>query len=158
MLLAVMLLQLQPVYHNPHATQCDLASIILSSHSGAAFSQELLQELVFAEECGRLISPPCWKTGRYCSGRLRTPPKEGAIPPETPLLQRARAAGLKVYPHTFRNEARPRPTLCRAHCIALCTRRPPTAAPRQRDMLVLACSVAPPANCCARHNLHEVLH
>ena len=38
--------------------------------------QELLQDLVYAEECGRLISPPCWKTGRYCSGRLRTPPKE----------------------------------------------------------------------------------
>ena len=73
---------------------------------------------MFAEECGRLISPPCWKTGRYCSGRLRTAPAEGVPPAETPLLQRARAAGLKVYPHTFRNEARRRPTLHCSLCVA----------------------------------------
>ena len=95
----------------------------MTSQSVAAWSQELLQDLIFAEECGRLISPPCWKTGRYCSGRLRTAQKEGATPPETPLLQRARAAGLKVYPHTFRNEARRRPTLGCSRCIALSTQR-----------------------------------
>lgn len=61
---------------------------------------------MYAEECGKLISPPCWKTGRYCSGRLKTPPRNDVTPPESLLLQRARAVGLNVYPHTFRNEVR----------------------------------------------------
>jgi hypothetical protein len=126
------------------------------SHFGAASPQELLQELVFAEECGRLISPPCWKTGRYCSGRLRAAPAAGATPPETPLLQRARAAGLKVYPHTFRNEARRRPILHCTHCTAPSTHRSPAAVHRQCGVHVpcLQCGAWPK---CDTLNLHEGL-
>ncbi len=68
--------------------------------------QELLQSLKYAEECGKLISPPCWKTGRYCTGKLQTPVAPNATAPPSRLLQRAHAAGLKVYPFTFRNEVR----------------------------------------------------
>ncbi len=32
--------------------------------------QELLEQLTFAEECGKLIMPPCWKTGDHCTGKL----------------------------------------------------------------------------------------
>lgn len=78
-----------------------------AQYGGAiAPEKELLESLVYAEECGKLISPPCWKTGRYCTGRLKVSPQQGVPPPVSPLLQRTRAAGLKVYPHTFRNEGR----------------------------------------------------
>ena len=33
-------------------------------------TQELLEQLTFAEECGKLIMPPCWKTGDHCTGKL----------------------------------------------------------------------------------------
>lgn len=79
-------------------------AINLHLHNPTSHLQELLESLVYAEECGKLISPPCWKTGRYCTGRLKVSPQQGVPPPVSPLLQRARAAGLKVYPHTFRNE------------------------------------------------------
>jgi glycerophosphoryl diester phosphodiesterase len=74
---------------------------------GAAIApeKELLESLTFAEECGKLISPPCWKTGRFCTGKLQTSiATDGA--PESALLARAHAAGLAVYPFTFRNEGR----------------------------------------------------
>ena len=35
--------------------------------------QELLEALTFAAECGSLISPPCWKTGGFCTGKLAEP-------------------------------------------------------------------------------------
>lgn len=35
--------------------------------------QELLEALTFASECGSLISPPCWKTGGFCTGKLAEP-------------------------------------------------------------------------------------
>lgn len=69
-------------------------------------AQELLESLTFAEECGKLISPPCWKTGRHCTGKLNTALNSSAPAPASPLLQRAHAAGLAVYPFTFRNEVR----------------------------------------------------
>jgi hypothetical protein len=46
---------------------------------------------------------------------------QGVTPPETPLLQRARAAGLKVYPHTFRNEVRRTTVLLSCIVSALCS-------------------------------------
>ena len=66
--------------------------------------QELLESLTFAEECGKVISPPCWKTGRFCTGKLATPLSTSRAAPWSNLLARAHAAGLAVYPFTFRNE------------------------------------------------------
>ena len=68
--------------------------------------QELLEQLTFAEECGKLIMPPCWKTGDHCTGKLvhSYNPADPAQP--TTLLSRAHDRGLKVYPYTFRNEVR----------------------------------------------------
>ena len=32
--------------------------------------QELLETLIFAEECGKLINPPCWKTGQVRRAKI----------------------------------------------------------------------------------------
>jgi len=68
--------------------------------------KELLESLTFAEECGKLISPPCWKTGRFCTGKLSAPLTSSKTAKPSDLLNRAHAAGLDVYPFTFRNEGR----------------------------------------------------
>ncbi len=77
--------------------------------------QELLEQLTFAEECGKLIMPPCWKTGDHCTGKLvhAYNPADPAQP--TTLLSRAHDRGLKVYPYTFRNEVRPTSKNCSGH-------------------------------------------
>lgn len=71
---------------------------------GGHATQELLESLTFAEECGKLISPPCWKTGRFCTGKLSAPLTSSKTAKPSDLLNRAHAAGLDVYPFTFRNE------------------------------------------------------
>ena len=71
-----------------------------------SISQELLEQLVYAEECGKLIYPPCYKTGQYCTGKLQTPLTANSNAAPAPLLKMARDRKLAVYPYTFRNEAR----------------------------------------------------
>jgi hypothetical protein len=50
--------------------------------------QELLETLTFAAECGSLISPPCWKTGGFCTGKLAEP--------YTPALQVGGGSDVRV--------------------------------------------------------------
>ena len=69
--------------------------------------QELLEQLAYAEECGTLITPPCWTTtGGHCTGKLVTPLATDSNAKPAELLSQARDAGLAVYPWTFRNEVR----------------------------------------------------
>ena len=68
--------------------------------------QELLEQLAYAEECGKLITPPCWTTGDFCTGKLVVPLATDSDAKPAALLLQARAAGLAVYPWTFRNEVR----------------------------------------------------
>ncbi len=51
-----------------------------------------------------MIRPPCWKTGRFCTGKLATSLSASRAAPPSDLMARAHAAGLSVYPFTFRNE------------------------------------------------------
>jgi len=41
--------------------------------------QELLEQLAYAEECGKLITPPCWTTGDFCTGKLVGRPSAGFV-------------------------------------------------------------------------------
>eukprot|EP00208_Stichococcus_sp_RCC1054_P002144 CAMPEP_0206145956 /NCGR_PEP_ID=MMETSP1473-20131121/29054_1 /ASSEMBLY_ACC=CAM_ASM_001109 /TAXON_ID=1461547 /ORGANISM="Stichococcus sp, Strain RCC1054" /LENGTH=449 /DNA_ID=CAMNT_0053542359 /DNA_START=124 /DNA_END=1469 /DNA_ORIENTATION=- len=68
--------------------------------------KELLEDLTYAEECGSIISPPCWKTGQFCTGKLAEPYTRGLTAKATPLLSRAHNRSLAVYPYVFRNEGR----------------------------------------------------
>ena len=54
---------------NRHSTALRLCSSPPAMHG----LQELLEGLTFASECGSLISPPCWKTGGFCTGKLAEP-------------------------------------------------------------------------------------
>ncbi len=93
----------------PMLAFCTLIEPSFSSHQSQCSitkPQELLESLTFASECGSLISPPCWKTGQFCTGKLAEPYTPSLKAKPTPLLERAHNRSLAVYPFTFRNEVR----------------------------------------------------
>jgi len=57
--------------------------------------QELLEQLAYAEECGKLITPPCWTTGDFCTGKLVCRASAGFDRTEHPrsLLRSSRPCG-----------------------------------------------------------------